>query len=99
MFVFTSSSTAFLCFSSTFSRGKFVNLACFIVLLQMKLNISSLGRYSYLSVLPDDNANIFAISPLRSCFNFSCLNLSSIVMISFYIHSKKLCLKVKDYLL
>ena len=39
-------------------------------------------RYSYLSIFPDDNADIFAASLLILCCSFSSLILSSIIMIS-----------------
>ena len=51
-------------------------------------------RYSYLSVLPDGNADIFTASLLISYYSFSSLILS-IVMISFYILSKRFFLKHK----
>ena len=44
---------------------------------------------------PDDNADIFAASVLISYCSFSCLILSSVVMISFYILSKRFFLKCK----
>ena len=55
--------------------------------------MSSPVRYSYLSVTPNDHADIFAASLLISYCNFSSFVLSSIVMISFYILSKILFLK------
>ena len=45
--------------------------------------------------LPDDNAYIFAASQLISYCSFSCLILSSVVMTSFYIISKRFYLKRK----
>ena len=42
--------------------GEFINLACPIILLSSDGNISSPGRYSFLSILPEDNADIFAAS-------------------------------------
>ena len=51
--------------------------------------------YSYLSILPDDNPDIFAASLLISYYRFSSLIVSSFVMISFYILSKRFFLKRK----
>ena len=48
-----------------------------------------------MSVFPDDNADIFAISQVISYCSFLSLILSSIIMISFYILSKRLFLKHK----
>ena len=58
-------------------------------------NISSPERNSYLPILPDDNANIFAVSLLLLYNNFSFLIFSSIVMTIFYMPPKRLCLKHK----
>ena len=55
--------------------------------------MSSPVRYSYLSILPDDNADIFAASLGTSNRNFAYLIFSSIVKITFYILSKRLYLK------
>ena len=44
--------------------------------------MSSPVRYSYLSIFPDDNAEIFAASLLTSYCSFSSLILSIIIMIS-----------------
>ena len=46
-----------------------------------------------MSILPDDNADIFSPSLVISCYSFSSLALSSIAMISFYILSKRFFLK------
>ena len=59
----------------------------------MKSNISSPETYSYLSTLPDDNADIFAVSLLILYYSFSSLILLWIVMISFYIIPTRLLLK------
>ena len=59
----------------------------------LESNISSPVRYSCISILSDDNVNIFSASLLISCCSFSSLILSSIVMISFYILSKRFFLK------
>ena len=50
-------------------------------------------KYSYLSILPDDNANIFAASLFISYCSFSSLIWSSVVMASFYVISKRFFLK------
>ena len=54
-----------------------------------------LVRYSYLSILPDNNVDIFAASPLVSYYHFSLLILSLIANSSFYILSKWLRQKFK----
>ena len=61
----------------------------FVILLWPGSNISSAARYSYLSILPEDNADIFAASLLISYCIFSAVILSSIAMINFYILSKR----------
>ena len=58
----------FLCFSKVFSKGEYVNLACSIVWLQLEGNISLLVRY--LSIFPDEDANIFASALLISYCSF-----------------------------
>ena len=60
----------FICFSKAFTNGKYVNLACSIICLWLEGNISSPVRYSYLSILPQDNTDIFAASLLISYCNF-----------------------------
>ena len=52
-------------------------------------------KYSYLSIFPDYNADTFAASQLISYCNFSALILPSVVIISFYILSKRFFLKRK----
>ena len=47
-------------------RGEYVNLACSITLFWPGGNIPSPVRYSYLSILPDDKADIFYASLLTS---------------------------------
>ena len=42
-------------------RGEYVKLACSIILLRPYGNTSP-GRYSYLSILPGDNVDIFTAS-------------------------------------
>ena len=84
-----------VCFSKTFPKGERANLACSIICLSLEGNISSPVRYSYLSISPDDSADIFAAClSILYCY-FSSLILSSIVMISFYIPSKRFFLKRK----
>ena len=63
----------------------------------MEGNVSSPVRYSYLSILPDDNVDIAAAFPLRFYFSFSSLILPSTVMISCFILSKRLSLKLKVF--
>ena len=54
-------------------------------------------KYSYLPILPDDNADIFAVSLLIPRCTFLSLILSSIAAISFYILSKRFFLKCKEW--
>ena len=61
---FPCSSIVFVCFSKTFSKRGYANLACSITFLWSRGIISSPVRYSYLSVFPDYNADIFAASLL-----------------------------------
>ena len=53
-------------------------------------------KNSCLSILPEDNADIFVASLLIFYFIFSSLMLSSIVMISFYILPKRFFLKHEE---
>ena len=71
------------------AKGEYVNLAWSIICLSLEDNISLPMRYSYLSIFPDHNADIFYSSLLVSYCSFSSIILSSIVMISFYILSKR----------
>ena len=64
------SSIIFICCSIALTRGKYENLVCFITLLWSGGSISSPVIYSYVSNLPDDNADIFAASLLISNWNF-----------------------------
>ena len=48
------------------------------------------------SILPDDNTNLFAASLLVSYYSFPSLILSSTIMISLYIPSKRFSLKCKE---
>ena len=59
-------------------------------------NISLPVRYSYLSVLLDDYVYIFYASLLMLYCNFSCLILSSVVIINFYIISKRFFLRREE---
>ena len=85
----------FICFINAFLRREYVNCAC-ITLLWSGGSTSPPVKYSQLSILPDDNADVFATSLLISCCNFSSLILSSNVLISFYILSKRLFLKREE---
>ena len=93
---FPCSSIVFICFSKAFPNGEYVNFACSIVCFWLEGNISSPVRYSYLSIFPDDNADIFAASLLISYCSFSSLILSSVVMINFYVVSKRFFLKLDE---
>ena len=53
-------------------------------------------RNSYLSILPDDNAVIFAASLSIIYCSFSLLILSLVVMINFHILSKRFFLKREE---
>ena len=86
--LFPGSSIVFICFSNALPRGQCVSLACFIILLLSDGKIYSPVRYLYLSIFPDDNADIFAASLLISYCNFSSLILLSTVRINYYIFSK-----------
>ena len=70
-------------------------MACSIISLWSRENISSHVKYSSLSILPDDNVDIFNASLLIIYHKFSSLVLSSIAMVSFYILSKRLRLRRK----
>ena len=67
------SSIVFICFSNGFPDAEWVNLACSIICCWLDGNIFLLVRYSYLSILPDDKADISAAFLLLSCCGFSCL--------------------------
>ena len=60
------------------------------------VSISSSVRYSFLSIFPDNNFDVFAASLLILHCSFSSLILSSIVMISFYIISERLSKGLSD---
>ena len=75
---FPCSPIVFICFSNALQSGKYVSLACSIILLWSYGNISSPGRYSYLSIWPDDNADIVAASLSISYCSFNFYILSKI---------------------
>ena len=79
----------FYLFFKWFTERRILNFACSVILLWSDGSTSSPVRYSYLLILLDDNADIFAASLLISYYSFSSLILSSIVMIRFYILSKR----------
>ena len=83
------------CFSNASPSEEYVKLACSIILLWSDVNMSSSLGYSYLSTLPDDNADIFVASLSLSQWSFSFLILSLIVVINFYILSKRFFLNRK----
>ena len=56
----------FNCFSTAFPNGEYVNLDCSITLLGSEGSFPSSVRYSYLSIFPDNNADLFAASLLIS---------------------------------
>ena len=58
-------------------------------------NISSLVRYSYLLILPDDKADTFAASLLISYCSYSSSIYSLIAMILLYIYFKRFFLNLK----
>ena len=76
--------------------GEYVNLTCSIILLWSDGNISWPVRYSYLSILSDDNADYFGASLLISYCSISSLILSSLFMNSIYIVSKRFFLKHEE---
>ena len=87
-------STVFVCFSKVFSKAEYANLACYIICLSLEGYIFSPVTYSYLSLFPDENTDIFVAS-LLIWFNVSSIILSQIVMISSYILSERFFLKRK----
>ena len=54
------------CFSKTFVKREYLNLACCIIWPRPECSISSNVSYSNLSILHDDNADIFTASLLIS---------------------------------
>ena len=65
-FVFSWTTIVFAWSSKALPRGEYVNLAYSIILLCSEGNVSSPVKYSYLLILPDDRADIFAASLLVS---------------------------------
>ena len=57
-------------FLKAFPKGEYANLGCSIVSLLLEGNISSPVRYSYLSIFPGDNPDIFAASRIISYCSF-----------------------------
>ena len=55
-----------VCFSKAFPKREYGDLACSIICLWLTGKISSPVRYSYLSIFPDDNADMFAACLLIS---------------------------------
>ena len=53
-----------VCVSKAFPKGEKGNLACYIICLSLEGNISSPAKYLFLSIFPDNNADIFAASLL-----------------------------------
>ena len=86
------SSIIFICSPNALPRVKHENLACSLTLFWPGGNISSPIRYSYLSILPDHEADIFAASLLISYCSFSYL-ISLSIIITFYIPSERVFLK------
>ena len=93
------SSIVFVCFFKAFLREEYVNLAYFISLPWSDGYTSSPLRYSYLSIFPDQNADIFAAFLLIAYCSCSTLILPSIAMISFHIFLKGSFWKVMGYLM
>ena len=60
-YFFPCSSIVFICFPNALRSREYINLACSIILLRSDGNISPLVRYSHLSILSDDNANILLL--------------------------------------
>ena len=79
-----------VCFSNAFPGGDQENLVFCFILCCCGGNISSPVRYSYLTILPDDNGDIFATTLLMSYWNFLSLILSTMVMIILYTSSNRL---------
>ena len=74
----------FCLFFRNFATGEYVNVACSVILLWSKGNISSLVRYSYLSILSNGNAESFATSLLILYYvNIIYINIMLILSISF----------------
>ena len=85
--------TVLICFSNVLPRREYVSLFFSITLLWSDGNAFSPVKASYLSILP---YQIFAASWLILHCTFSSVTLSSVVMINFYILSKRLFLKSEE---
>ena len=85
----------FYLFFKCFTKRTKCTLSLFYYFTLIRLLYSSPVEYSYLSILPGDNADIVAASLLIWYFSFLYLILSSIVMINFHIPSKRFFLKCK----
>ena len=83
-------------FLNVLPSGEYVNLVCSVILPWWDGNIFSPVKYSYLSILPENNADVFAASLLMLYGSFLSWCLSSIVMINFYILPKRLFLKREE---
>ena len=59
---FISLTSFFICSLKAFPKGEYENLPFSIICLWLEDSISSPVRYSYLSIFPNDNADIFAAS-------------------------------------
>ena len=96
--LFTMIFNCFHLFFKSFSWRRIIKLCLFY-------NSTLIRRYnfltcnSYLSILLDNNVDIFPPSLLVSYCSSSSQTLSSFVMISFYTLSKRLFLKLMDYLI
>ena len=90
-------SIVLVCFSKAFPKGEYVKLSCPIAIPWSKGSSSSPARYIfiYMEILPDNNADIFAPSFLISYCTFPSSILWSVVLISFYILSKRFFLECK----
>ena len=85
IYIYTYWWIVFIYFSKAFPKGGWVNLACFIICFWLDGNTSLPVRYSCLSNLPYNKADISAASLLISYCCLSSLIWSSIVMILLYI--------------
>ena len=90
---FKVSTCFFVSFSKAFPKGEYAKLACSIISFLLESNISQPLRYSYLSGLSEDNADVFSSSLLISYCSLLSLLLFSIVTISFYILLKSITSK------
>ena len=86
-------SNVFVCFSNVFPSRKEVVLAS--LLSDDVERDSSRIRYSYFSILPQDNEHVFAATLLMSYCNLSSLILSLIVMVTLYSPYNRFLQKIK----